>query len=449
MLYAGVVFYLILQFLRPQEFLPLIRGARLVFYSMILLTPPWLATLQFKKVFRTPQDYFMLLFCVICALSYLNWWPTRIQEPAEEMGKTLLCYLFVVHVIDTRRKLVGALWLVMMMLLIVALMAHEIQIGPTRGQYASIGMFDNRNDFAYALAMMLPVAFAFVLRGDPFAKICGAGVLLAGMAELVATDSRGGQLASMFAAYSTIFVLARSKVGRGVLLVVGVVVLMFAFAFSARLGTIGSYQQDESAMDRVYIWSNALEMFKDHPLIGVGWKKFREYSKRDSHSSYMRAIAELGGVGLALYLGMLFFALRDAHNLARNAPHPSLRMAGLALTGVLVGHLVASLFQTRLYHTFVLVQIAIVSALRLVSDRERAAERATQGSGAPTAVPAPVPAASAGPGAAAPEPPNLWERSVGFGLKSPGLITRLDLLRIGGLTFACWLVHKIFIMKSG
>jgi O-antigen ligase len=464
MLYAGLLFFLFLQFLRPQEFVPLIYGWPVVFYTMMALLPFWLVTLKWKKLLRTPQDLFMFLFWISCTASYWNWWKSHMYEAARDFGKILLCFLFVSHVINTRRKLVGVIWMVMLMLLVVALMAGRIEHGQTQGQYASIGVFNNRNDFAYAMAIMLPLAFAFILRGDPFSKIVGAGVALAGVVELIATRSRGGMLASLFAVYAVFFMLVKSKPARAVMAVVGVLVLMTAFALSPRLSTITEYQQDRSSMDRVYIWAQGLEMFRQHWLLGVGYNKFGEYCKRDSHSSYVRAMAELGGPGLFLYVGLLFFAMRDAYRITMRPPHPTIGVVALGMTGVLAGHIVGSLFQTRLYHPFVLVLIAIVAALRLVTERERWLQRHY----APAAA---VPRLAGGPqlplrdvhafGLTPPPPPedwapddsdaepkSLWRRGFGSGFATPRMIPLRDWLIVGGLTFACWLAHKGFVMYS-
>ncbi len=431
MLYAGVLFFLMLQYLRPQEFIILIRGARLVLITMIMLLPPWLATLQLKKLLRTPEDLFMFLFWIICIVSYWNHWKSQMYVPLQAVGKTLLCYLLVAHVIDTRRKLAGVVWLAMLMLLIVAFTAG-LGAGGTKTHYASfIPMFDNRNDFAYAMAIMLPIAFAFVLRGDVFSKIVGAGVMLVGISQLIPSDSRGGQLASIFAVYTIFFIQAKSKLGKQIMLIAGVLVLMAAFAVSARLATVGGYKQDKSAMGRVEVWAKGLEMFREKPFIGKGYFSWRDHAKRDSHSSYMRAIGELGGIGLFIYIGLLFYALRDAYQIAMRATTRTLRVCAMGMTGVMVGHIIGSLFQTRLYHSFILVQIAVISGMRLVADREGTLSQ-------------PAPAADT-PG---PPPPGPWELSQGGGFMSPGLVNRKELMKIGALTFGCWLLHKAFVMHS-
>jgi O-antigen ligase len=433
MLYIGVLFFLILQYLRPQEFLPFLRGTRIVFYTMILLLPPWLVTLQRKKVLRTPTDLFVFFFYVIAVLSYWNYWKTHMTLPAQDFGKVFLCYLFVAHVVDTRRKLVGTVWMTIIMLFIVALLAGE-NVG-LRGQYASIGMFDNRNDFAYAIAILLPLALAFFVRGDPFSKVVSLGVIVVGVAQLVATGSRGGMLASLFAVLTIPYMLARSKAGKTIMLTLGIIGLLTAFMMSSRLGTVAGYQEDKSAMGRVDIWAQCLSMFKQHAVLGWGYRTWPDLpgTKRDTHSSYLRALVELGVTGLFICVGIVFFAFRVAYRLTTRAPHPSLRIVALGMSGALVGHAVASLFQTRLYHMFLFVLFAMASALRLVSDREVSGLR---GAGA-------RPLQELRPADA-----TLWDRSAGAGLMTPRLVNRKDLLRIGGLTFACWLMHKLFVMRS-
>ena len=125
---------------------------------------------------------------------------------------------------------------------------------------------------------------------------------------------------------------------------------------------------------------------------------------------------------------MFFFSLRDTLKLSAQGPHQTIRLAAMALTGILVASLVGGLFQTRSYHVFVLAQLMLVSALRLVADHE--AKIQYQGVSDPS------------------QPRNLWEASIGRGMFAPRLVTRKDFYKISVLTFLCWLMYKLFVMQS-
>ncbi|MFW6107779.1 MAG: O-antigen ligase family protein [bacterium] len=441
MLYAGVIFFLALQFLRPQEFIEVIKGWRLVLAAMIVLVPIWAVTLQWKKILRTPIDLFCFAFYGACVLSWLNYWPIRTLSaggPAVRVGKIFLGYLLVAHALETRRKLVGGVWMIMLMLLLVGLLGHEIQTGPTAGQYGSIGMFNNRNDFAYAMSMLIPVGLAFVLAAGPLGKVVGLGAFVLGTIQIYITESRGGALAAMAAAYAVLVTLPRSKIARTILVVLGIAGVLIPFMFSKRLQSIGRYRRDKSVKGRLEIWSDCLTRFKRHPVIGHGamtWQDLPD-TPRDTHSSYMRVIVELGSVGLFAFVGMLFYALRTSHKLSRAPPHPTIRVVALSMTGIIVGQIVGGLFQTRVYYPFVYAALGVASALAVVASREEG-ELAE-----PTGRPELPADALSGLSS------DLWERSRGAGFRAPGLVHRKDLVWVGGLAFACLLIYWRFLIFS-
>jgi O-antigen ligase len=443
MLYLGLLIFLLLQYLRPQEWpaFRILGELRIVFSLMVVLGLPWLATLQRKKLLRTPEDVFMVLLWAACVASWWNWWKSHMYVPFQDVGRTLIAYLFVAHVVDSRGKLLGTLWVTMLMLLVVGLVAGE-DVG-IKGQYASIGMFNNRNDFAYAMAMMFPIALAFIFRGGVLGRIAGLGCGLVAVIEILNSESRGGLLALCFSALTVLFVLFRSKTMKRLIVVVGIVGMMGAMKYDPGHGAIGDWQSDKSAMGRVEMWARALTLFEMNPLLGHGYDRFQESAKirlggrtRDTHSSYMKAIAETGFFGLFAYLGLICFGLYHAYRVTTKATNPTLRMIGLALTGLLGGQACASAFQSRTYHMFVLVQIALVSALRIVHDRERTHEDLYGPGYVEEATDADL------------TQPSLYEASRGPGFLARGAFTRRDALVGLALTFACYVGHKLFCMGA-
>lgn len=85
-----------------------------------------------------------------------------------------------------------------------------------------------------------------------------------------------------------------------------------------RLLSIGNVTTDRSNADRLEAWKSSVEMFKDHPVTGVGigqWRKeYREKYKSDkdtqglvhAHNNELQLAAEAGTIGL---LGFLYFCL--------------------------------------------------------------------------------------------------------------------------------------------
>ncbi len=431
MLYIGALLFLLLQYLRPQEWVPLIYGWPVVRAAMMVLLPTWLLTLRGRKILQTPEDLFMLLYWLVCVMSHLRS-PGRAFDTAWIFGKVFACYILVSHTVNTRRKMIVALLVIAIMLSVVATMGELRLVGGGVPMYASRGTFDNRNDFAHGIAMMLPLALAFLLRGGPFLKVMGIGLAVIVIPELVRSGSRGGMLAAMFAVYAVAFLAVRSPHTRKVMLVIGIVGVIVVLSVSARMGTITKWRHDESAMSRITIWGYALRSFRASPFnvaIGRGYGTITHgmWRSRAAHSSYMNNLYELGAPGLFVLVGLLFFACRDAYRLAMEGEHPTTRLAGLGLAGIMAGIVLGSGLESLSYRIYVLVPVALVSALRVINRQEQRALAAQALSGGATAR------------------RDASAQSDLLPSETGGVITARDLRTVALLTFACWLSYTILV----
>ncbi len=106
----------------------------------------------------------------------------------------------------------------------------------------------------------------------------------------------------------------------GVLIFAGAVVWMRSRSLyvNERVRTINPLHLDEAGQQRVFMWKSALSMIKDHPVTGVGYRRWgqslAEYSRRfpewqvdisaygHAHNSLLTVTAETGLVGLLLFV---------------------------------------------------------------------------------------------------------------------------------------------------
>ncbi len=108
-----------------------------------------------------------------------------------------------------------------------------------------------------------------------------------------------------------------------------------------RVGTIANYASDASAEARLNVWQESIEMFQDHPVLGVGpgnWKiwlpryglsKFPTTIQNGSiqwtetHNDFLEAFCETGiGGGLAflfVFLFGIYLAIRSAHRTSNSS----------------------------------------------------------------------------------------------------------------------------------
>lgn len=184
---------------------------------------------------------------------------------------------------------------------------------------------------------------------------------------VILTRSRGYYLA--FAAGCFVILCFKGVKAALAGIVVGAVMVAGAALIDApfreRLSTINVRHTDESARIRVRLWRAAAEMIKDHPIAGVGYRKWRDnildYSRRvpdwfldqasfaHAHNSYLTFAAETGIIGLALFLSFWFMLVREQWRFLRTAvrEHAVYALAVASLAGLL-GLLAAACFEHNL-----------------------------------------------------------------------------------------------------
>lgn len=109
---------------------------------------------------------------------------------------------------------------------------------------------------------------------------------------------------------------------------------------------------------RLSLWNNSIEMFKDHPLLGVGpgnWQIFfpkyglnniDEKSTKDGYKTYQRPhndwlwiASELGIFGLIFYVLIIFFSIIYIIKNSVNEQSPLIQITNLLFASAIIGYL--------------------------------------------------------------------------------------------------------------
>ncbi len=106
--------------------------------------------------------------------------------------------------------------------------------------------------------------------------------------------------------------------------VIGVVIYYFqtafqnTYIFERLFGDAG----DDSSVARWRHVENTFEMFKEHPLIGVGFNQYRVYIGTYAHMNYAEILADTGLIGFVLYystyVAIMFRLLKKMSVLSKN-----------------------------------------------------------------------------------------------------------------------------------
>lgn len=222
--------------------------------------------------------------------------------------------------------------------------------------------------------------------------------LVAGMAGIVMSFSRGGWLGTLAALIAVVALLGRRTIAVTGLAtaLAGILILLGASATvievvedrvaqlveQVQIGDVRGVEVTEenfAAVERLAHWQTAIAMWDDHPWIGIGVgnfdSRFEEYSvhpdflesQGHAHNYYLHILAETGVVGLTAYLVLLIGALLLAWTAYRSSDRLA-RAVGIASIGMTVALAVHNLFE-NLHVLNISVQIAVIWALAGVAVR--------------------------------------------------------------------------------
>ena len=334
--YYGLLAYCWLSFMRPQSLVwsQAVQSARITLVIGAVLIGRALLTAGPKVRLRRPTALFLGLWAWfgVCTLTSthaeLSW------EELIKFSKVGVAVVLITGLVRTRGQLK---WLMLLLAACPGIWAVKFGLyfartgGGMSESGGPIGM-DN-NDTAMFIALSIPL---LVLVGSTVAgKWWRRGLYAAGalaVPGVMLTGSRGGLLAMALA--GGLAVWRKTTWWKAVL--VGAAGLAVGLAImprqqEQRYETIESYEQDTSAMGRIWAWQVSLAMAADRPITGVGFGQdayLREYEHYQTvqgdfphaaHSVWFSLIGETGYVGLGLYVSLIVSVLMSTRRVMRGA----------------------------------------------------------------------------------------------------------------------------------
>ena len=165
------------------------------------------------------------------------------------------------------------------------------------------GDLHDPNEVALALATAgigLLIGFALRKRRASAQLMMGLGVALL-LATILFTRSRGGLIAALLV--PGVYVIRRygwSAIIPLILLALPMFVLNIRGGADAQLSTLNRYEA----------WAAGLRMFEDSPVYGIGPRMFTDHFWLTAHNSYVLTLAELGIVGMFLFVAILYLCMK-------------------------------------------------------------------------------------------------------------------------------------------
>lgn len=197
----------------------------------------------------------------------------------------------------------------------------EAVITAEEGARRLASVYGSPNNVALFLGRVLPFALAFtLLEARRLHRLLAAAALFVMLAAFVLTQSVGGLLLGLPAAFATVVLAARGRRALGPLLlalVIGLLAAAFLLQASPRFASLLDFTTGTNFF-RLRVWESALDIIRDHPITGIGLDQFlyefRGYYIRPDaiwdrdlshpHNFVLDLWTRLGVAGVAIFAAM-------------------------------------------------------------------------------------------------------------------------------------------------
>ncbi len=246
------------------------------------------------------------------------------------------------------------------------------------------------NAISAHVAAVVPFFELYFLIGKKWEKIVTLISLPFILNLIILANSRASFVALVvIAALSLIWIKGRLR-WQVLLGTIGGILLVLYLAndqFWERQSTINNYEQEGSAVSRIYLWRGGLHMWEDNPmgLGGGGYQKLviqyvpelrermEEKGAKTVHNTYLLVLVEWGFIGEILFLGFIIHVLIILYRVRRDhKKSPSYRyyVDAMALQMGLLAILTAGIFHNRSYSEVIYWFGAFAVALRNIQFTE-------------------------------------------------------------------------------
>jgi putative inorganic carbon (hco3(-)) transporter len=378
-------------------------------FALIVALVTLISLLISREPKRIPWTREAILLVILVAwmtfTTFFAFYPDLAWAHLEKVAKIELMVLVTAMVMQSERRINLLVWVMALSLAFYGVKGGIFTIvhGGVYHVRGPEGSFiGGDNEMGLALVMTVPLLRYLQLHAPSlWIRYATSGAMVLTALAAVGSQSRGALLGIV--SMGTFFWLkSRNKVFTALLGVVAAVLIVSIMPqqWFDRMNTIGSYDQDASAMGRINAWHMAYNLAKDR-LVGGGFDAFQgptfamyapdPEDVHDSHSIYFEMLGEHGFVGLALFvlLGIATW-LSASWIIKRARGDPELRWAAdlAAMVQVsLVGYASAGAFLGLAYFDFYYDLIAVVVLCRTVVASQKASVEPQQ-AGSAAAYPA-------------------------------------------------------------
>lgn len=284
-----------------------------------------------RSAFTHPIFVWLLIFIFVQVLSvHYGGFMTMLDEFSFWMIYPMFVAVSILLItnVATLRRFVWGMIVGGMFIVFYGMYALHEGIGDAvSGRASAYGLYNNSNDYTFIIIQILPFIYMYWrIESGAIRRISLALSIIACMIGIVLSLSRGGILALMLEV--TLIVLIGMQ-GRRRLILLPVLAVSGAIAigyqFSEREindSAFSNYTAADSASGRREMWRAGIAMFIDKPILGVGSRRFGEYSRYYgeitrshwgyfAHNTYIDILSGSGMMGSIAFALMSYYLLRE------------------------------------------------------------------------------------------------------------------------------------------
>ena len=334
-------------------------------------------------IYALARFWYVLLLPAYCALSTL--WsqdPTETFRGSLQLGISIAIAIVIACRVPPR-TLVRILFGIFLCAMIASVLFGRVR----SASGAWVGIFGSKNAFAAIVSVFILTAVAALAdkEGARYQRIAALVALAVSGPIMLLAPSAGAIITQLPSIGAMLFVLGGrwlSPLQKAVLIcslvmlaVIGALLAVgnWTELMNLVLNTTG---KDATLTGRTDLWAVGIDVIRDHPLLGVGYRAFwiQGYAPAETlwaqfgittrsgfnfHNTYISNAVEIGLIGTAMLSAMLFGAFFLALKWGVNRPSP----ASALFFGYLTTAICGSFVEVAVFFQFSLPSIMVVVAL--------------------------------------------------------------------------------------
>jgi putative inorganic carbon (HCO3(-)) transporter len=389
-LYWWLLLALVFEYVRPGVHFPPLAAIPLnstIPLSLFLVSLFAKGLRPWNEIARDPFARWMLAYMlfILFSMAYADNKSRTLSTFNSSLGYFFM-FVMIVRIATTAERVRGIFATLVLCHLFLLAMNTQLLLDPSVRHYVKGAPFmGDGNDYSLSLCLLVPFVIDIALSSkSTFKRILWWGAVLLLVLGIVGTQSRGATLA-IAAVFGYMWLQSSHKaISMVAILLVGAIAVAFApDVYFDRLNTITTYQEESSAQSRIQAWKAGTQMALHNPL-GVGSgnfpNNFPKYRGPDApvrwmtaHSMYFLILGELGFLGLALLMHLVFGNIRLNTKLRRvlaeqpvSGENEEHRRTLYAISTAFVGFAVAGAFLSVAYYPHIFVLNGLALAYRAV-----------------------------------------------------------------------------------